>query len=151
MSSVVGKYPLADDRDVFECGNFLDRTREKHLSIDSSGLIFKEYFNHASRSGQPGIGDYFAKWLWDNQWNTSVCEQVEITPDSDREFAEFPVDEALKNFDRSDRKFAAVAVSSAFDAVICNATDSDWWNFKDAFAKVGIRIKFLCPELITKK
>ena len=63
---------------------------------------------------------------------------------------EFPDDEDLKKFDMSDRKFVAVAIKSEFNAIIFNATDSDWWNYKKAFKKHGIEIKFLCPELIKK-
>ena len=146
------KYQRATYKHVYICQKFLTDLREKKVSIDSLGLILKEYFIHASRSGQPGIGDAFAKWLWNNQWNVSRCERVEITPDENGEkgFVEFPGDEALITFDRSDRKFVAVAVKSEFDAVICNATDSDWWEHKDHFKKHGIEIKFLCPDLIKK-
>ncbi len=144
------KYPKANEHHIFICQDFLDNVRNRHVSVDSLGFIFQEYFSHASRSGQPGIGDAFAKWLWYNQWNPSICEQVEITPHPDRRFLEFPEDEGLKDFDCSDRKFVAVAIKSKFDAVICNATDSDWWNYKEAFERVGIKIKFLCPELLKK-
>ena len=87
-----GKYQKANEDDVFECQNFLIDIRKRQLSVDSSELIFKEYFTHASRSGQPGIGDAFAKWLWYNQWNPSICEQVTITTHPEREFLEFPED-----------------------------------------------------------
>lgn len=145
-----GKHPNAADADVFKCQEFLEGTRTRHVSVDTLGLIFEEYFKHADRSGQPGIGDAFAKWLWHNQWDEAICEQVVITPDpeGDREFLEFPDDEALSAFDRDDRKFVAVAVSSQFDAVICNASDSDWWDFRAAFEKHRLNINFLCPELI---
>lgn len=146
-----GKYQKANEDDVFECQNFLIDIRKKHLSVDSLGLIFQEYFTHASRSGEPGIGDAFAKWLWYNQWNPSICERVAITPHPEREFLEFPEEESLKDFDRDDRKFVAVAVSSKFDAIICNATDTDWWDYRDAFEKLGIKIKNLCPELFQRK
>lgn len=144
------KYPNAGDKNILDCQRFLYNVREKHLSVDSLELIFKEYISHANLSGQPGMGDEFLKWFYYNQYNTAVCEQVEITPDEERGFFEFPADESLKYFDRSDRKFAAVAAASEFDAVICDATDSDWWYYKDAFEKVGIKINFLCPELIKK-
>jgi predicted nucleic acid-binding protein len=146
-----GKYQKASEDDVFKCQNFLIDLRKKHLSVDSSELIFQEYFKNASRSGQPGIGDAFAKWLWYNQWNPSICEQVTITPHPEREFLEFPEEENLKDFDRDDRKFVAVAVSSKFEAIICNATDTDWWDYREAFEKVGIKIKNLCPELFQRK
>jgi hypothetical protein len=147
-----GKYQKATYKHVYICQKFLMDIREKKVSIDSLGLILKEYFAHASRSGQPGIGDVFAKWLWYNQWNISSCERVEITPDENGEkgFVEFPGDEDLKTFDMSDRKFVAVAVKSEFDAVICNATDSDWWEHKNHFKRHGIKINFLCLDLIKK-
>lgn len=146
------KHSNAGFKNVFECQRFLIDIKkdEKRLSVDSLGLIFKEYFKHASRAGQPGVGDAFAKWFFYNQWNDSICEQVEITPDPEekRGFLEFPEDESLANFDWSDRIFVSVAVSSEFDAIICNASDADWWDFKEPLARVGVRIKFLCPELI---
>ncbi len=143
----------ADFKEVHACVCFLNDIKEcgKHLSIDLLGLIFKEYFAHVNRSGQPGFGDAFAKWFWHNQWNESFCEQVEITEDGAREFLEFPPDKSLAKFDLSDRKFVAVAVKSKFDAIICNASDSDWWDFKEAFEKLGVKINFLCPELIKKR
>ncbi|MCP5046814.1 MAG: hypothetical protein GY940_06560 [bacterium] len=148
-----GGYPPAGDNHVIDCQSFLLGARKRYISIDSLGLILSEYFKHTSRSGQPGIGDVFAKWLWDNQCNESVCEQVEITPDKtgNRGFLEFPHLHELENFDLEDRKFAAVAAASSLNAIICNATDSDWWIFKDAFQKAGIRIRFLSPDLIKKQ
>lgn len=143
-----GKYPKADAKNILDCQRFLYNVREKHISVDSLELIFREYISHANLSGQPGMGDEFLKWFFYNQYNTAVCEQVKITRNREREFLEFPADESLKDFDRSDRKFAAVAAASEFDAVICNASDSDWWHFRNAFEKVGIKIKFLCPELM---
>lgn len=145
-----GKHKNASDEDAFVCQNFLVNCIKVRVSIDSMELIFKEYFTHASLSGQPGIGDAFLKRLWDNQYNDSICEQVDITPHPVREFEEFPDDESLADFDRDDRKFVAVAVGSRFDAVICNATDTDWWDYRHAFKKLGITIQFLCPELMAE-
>jgi len=147
-----GKYQKANFKHIYICQQFLIDLRKKKISVDSLGLILKEYFSHAGRSGQPGIGDAFAKWLWNNQWNVSRCERVEITLDDkgERGFVEFPDDEDLKTFDMSDRKFVAVVVKSEFDAIICNATDSDWWEYEEIFKKHGIKIEFLCPDLIKK-
>ncbi|HLP44876.1 MAG TPA: hypothetical protein VK469_02965 [Candidatus Kapabacteria bacterium] len=146
------KHENADFKDVFACQRFLSDMKkdEKRLTVDSLGLIFKEYFTHANWSGQPGIGDAFVKWYWSNQGYASICEQVEITEDGERGFLEFPEDESLEKFDWSDRKFVAVSVSSEFCAVIYNASDSDWWEFKEPLEKVGVKIKFLCPELMKR-
>lgn len=143
-----GKHSRAKVSDIFECQKFLNEVREKHISIDSLNYILEEYFRHASRKGQPGIGDAFVKWLWVNHCNPLLCERVEITPDEEKEFKEFPDDKALKNFDHDDRKFVAVAVGCKNDPVICNASDSDWWDYKEPFERIGIKIKFLTPGLI---
>lgn len=87
----------------------------KRLILDSQNWILAEYLRHLSPSGQPGPGDAFFKWLWDNQLNPEHCRQVEITPvggESDGTFAEFPDDPELAKFDLSDRKFVAVAIAS---------------------------------------
>ncbi|MEI7645114.1 MAG: hypothetical protein WCJ55_12635, partial [Chloroflexales bacterium] len=93
------------------CVTFLRMVQsQRRISVDRRGLIFQEYRRQLSPNGQPGLGDAFFKWLWDNQANDQVCEQVSITPTADgRDFAEFPDDPALASFDPSDRKFVAVS------------------------------------------
>ena len=143
-----GKSPQASAACVAACINALvDTVRESVVSIDSLGLILEEYANQGlSHSGQPGVGDYFFKWLFDNQWNVARCERVEITEHAARGFEEFPEVAELQAFDRSDRKFVAVALASANDPEILNAVDSDWWDFRVALAAAGVRIRFLCPD-----
>jgi len=147
-----GKYAKADYKNVFDCQQFLDDARRKMISIDSLGLILKEYFSHANRSGEPGIGDAFARWLWENQYVISRCEMVDIIPDDKGEkgFYEFPDDEDLKTFDMDDRKFVAVAIKSRFEPIICNATDSDWFEHEEHLKRHGVKVLFLCPGLIKK-
>jgi hypothetical protein len=67
-----------------------------------------------SSAGQPGPGDAFFKWLWDNQGHLDHCRQVSITrmKGGSRSFEEFPDDPDLARFDREDRKFVAVAIAS---------------------------------------
>lgn len=76
-----------------------------------------------------------------------------MTPRAGREddFEEFPRDPALSGFDRSDRKFAAVALASGRDAVLLNATDTDWWSYRWPLAKHGLRVQFLCPKQMKQK
>jgi hypothetical protein len=101
-----------------------------------------------SLSGQPGMGDAFFKWVFQNQANSQVCETVEIHPrkGSDTDFEEFPKDPALAGFDPSDRKFVAVARTSARRPPILNAVDSDWWDFREPLRRNGVEVRFLCPE-----
>ncbi|MCI0710923.1 MAG: hypothetical protein L0154_12245 [Chloroflexi bacterium] len=37
------------------------------------------------------------------------------------------------------------------DAPINNATDSDWWHFKHVFLRLGIKIEFLCEDILKLK
>jgi hypothetical protein len=55
------------------------------------------------------------------------------------------------NFDNSDRKFVAVANAHPDKPEILQATDSKWWGWKDALAKVGITVSFMCPEYVRIK
>ena len=77
------------------------------------------------------------------------CEQVEITPigGSDWDFEEFPLDSELGTFDRSDRKFVAVALASKNAPQILNAVDSDWWIHRNRLRQHGLVVQFLCQEL----
>jgi hypothetical protein len=119
------------------------------LLLDSLGHILAEYQSYLSRRGQPGVGDAFFKWLVDNQANRTRVVTVAIAPDANRDYAEFPDDPALAAFDRSDRKFVAVALGAPGRRnrrpPILNATDSDWGNFAAELTAHGIVVQELCP------
>lgn len=134
---------------VLDCINFLEVSRKKHVvSVDSSNLIFKEYFLHAHRSGQPGTGDAFAKWLWERQGSEDYCELVPIAVNATGNCKEFPKDPALAKFDLSDRKFVAVALKSKNNPTIINATDSDWLIFKSPLNANNVKITHVCPIVV---
>jgi hypothetical protein len=118
--------------------------------VDDLGLIFEEYQRYLAHRGQPGTGDAFFKWLWDNQANEAHCRRVPITsihPDP-RAFLEFPEDPRLATFDASDRKFVAVAIAAGSHPVIVNASDTDWWAARHVLAEYHVTVEFLCPELM---
>jgi hypothetical protein len=135
------------------CINFLENIKNEggRVSVDSSYFIFQEYQKHCNHKGQPGLGDAFFKWLFDRQGMSTVCEFVPIQPNETRVFEEFPDDPQLENFDKSDRKFVAVAKKSAFKPFIYNATDSDWYIFSKILAKHDIKVEQLCPNLFLNK
>ncbi len=124
---------------------------ERRTLLDDKWLIIEEYRKHLSHSGQPGLGDAFFKWLWENQANPRHCRYVSITRHADREFADFPDDLRLEPFDRSDRKFVAVALASGTGPELLNATDTDWWHDRQALVENGINVVFLCPELMKRE
>lgn len=124
--------------------------KKKNLVLDENDEIFDEYKHHLDFSGQPGVGDKFLKWVHDNQWNLPPENRVQITKNGDS-YNEFPVHAGLEDFDKSDRKFVAVANAHPKKPPIFQATDSKWWGWKDALSEVGIKVDFVCPEYIKKK
>ena len=112
--------------------------------------IFKEYRRLLSPSGQPGVGDAFFKWLWDNQANPKRCRQIGITPlaIAIQTLRSFRADPDLATFDAADRKFVAVALASGLNPTILNASDTDWWIHRQPLIRNGLTIEFLCPDLM---
>lgn len=145
-----GRHDRAGPGCVEACIEALAQARRGLVVIDDAMRILDEYRRNVDASGQPGVGDAFFRWLWSNQANRRRCRQVRITAatDDDETFAEFPRDPELAGFDRSDRKFVAVALASGLDPHVDNASDSDWWIFRDPLEANGVRVRFLCPELM---
>ena len=120
------------------------------IVIDSEGLILNEYRSNCSPHGQPGIGNAFVRWIYDNLGHTELVEQVTITPRTEppRYFEEFPEHLELADFDPADQKFVAAANARPFKPLILQALDSKWWGWKDALLECGITVRFLCPDEI---
>ncbi len=138
--------PQASPECVVTCARRLqDVQQHGTLVLDDAWHIIREYMHKVSQTGQPGAGDAFLKWVLTNQSNAQCVEKVLITPIGDDEFAEFPSTPTLANFDRSDRKFVAVALTHPQKPPICNAVDSDWRNFHEALVQAGVTVEFLCP------
>jgi len=124
--------------------------RKRALVMDAGDEIFDEYRQQLSMRGQPGVGDRFMKWVHDHRWSFSNSDRVVITKNGDS-YDEFPDHDGLKEFDKSDRKFVAVANAHSEKPPILQATDSKWWGWKEALEEVGITVHFLCPEYAETK
>jgi hypothetical protein len=120
------------------------------LLLDEAWLIIREYMQQLRSSGQPGVGDAFLRTVLTRYADPSWCTLVTITPDSERGFKEFPDDPELVRFDRSDRKFVAVALAGPQPSTVLNAVDSDWWEHRDLLARNGVRIEFICPDAMRR-
>jgi len=132
---------------VLNCVDALERIQKKgRLVLDEAMLIFQEYQQYCSFSGQPGVGDAFFKWAHQHLYNEERCELVSITPDSSRGFVEFPSDPKLARFHKNDRKLVATALASEEAPTVLNALDSHWWHYRDALTNNGVKLEFLCPE-----
>ena len=132
---------------VSKCQRMLLRLIKKYMIvIDGHGLILGEYKRRLSFSGQPGVGDYFFKWLFDNQFREKKCERVQVryNPDDETNLDDFPDESELNGFDPSDRKFVVVALGSKNRPKIMHATDRGWLRFEAALSAHGITIEHLC-------
>ena len=146
-----GKADQADSECEGACIRELKQVQaECRVLLDEGGRIISEYLRHLSPSGQPGLGDEFFKWLWNNQDTEPYCRKVTVTHHAERGFDEFPDDERLSSFDLADRKFVAVALASGTSPPVLNATDTDWWHDRQSLAENGVHVVFLCPELMDK-
>ena len=120
------------------------------LLLDDQNLILTEYQKELDFSGQPGTGDAFFKWLFENQARQKHCRKVHVRPHPERGFEEFPEAPDLNTFDRDDRMFVAIAVASGTSPQVLNASDTDWWDHHHALQQHGVEVVFLCPALMKK-
>lgn len=136
---------------VLACVEAVDSVvKNRSLVLDAGNEIFDEYRQQLSMSGQPGVGDRFMKWVHDNRWKFPDKDRVTITKNGES-YDEFPHHTGLSSFDRSDRKFIAVANAHPVKPPILQAVDSKWWGWKDALEEVGITVHFLCPDYVETK
>jgi len=129
-----------------QCIALLAQSADLKIALDDSELIMDEYSKHLSYAGQPGVGDMFFKYLYDNQYANNKITHHTITQieEENQGFQELPPN----NFDPSDRKLLAVAVVAG--ACIVNATDSDWAENLDLLNQLNISVHQLCPEHCSK-
>ena len=122
------------------------------LALDDQRRIIEEYRKKLRPDGQPGVGDAFLKWVEINWTDEERCDRVSITPieNSKTEFKEFPKDKELENFDPDDRKFVAVAHKHPEKPPILQAVDAQWWDFREALSRHGVRVEFICEADIQR-
>ena len=144
-----GRTEQADPRCILNCIAILREIQdERRVLLDDGDLILGEYRENLSFAGQPGVGDFFFKWLFDNQANPAHCRKVPLTVHPVRGFEEFPDDPSLDMFDHDDRKFVAVARASGTGPAVLNASDRDWWVYCRELRLHGVEVVFLCPNLM---
>jgi hypothetical protein len=121
--------------------DFLEETIERRkVLLDLAGEIQSEYRDHLNSSGEPGVGDRFYQQILYSA--PTYVERIDLPRGADGEFEDFPTDPDLSDFDRSDRKF--VAMANRTSSVVVNATDSDWLNHRVELERNGIELHFVC-------
>lgn len=126
---------------------------QHRVVLDSEHRILKEYMHKLSMSGQPTVGDAFLKWLYSNLGNELCCEMIDITAIDEQEqiFKEFPNVAGLETFDRSDRKFVAVANAHPEKPPILQGWDVKWVGWSIALKDANIVVEFICEHEIRSK
>ncbi len=148
-----GRSPQADDLCRLHCIRKLKEVRRKpnRFCIDDRYRILREYERQLPRPRrrQGGPGDEFMGWVYQNQWNVGVCERVSLTPRAgdDEDYEEIPRG-SLDGFDRSDRKYLAVALTSQHHPTIVNAVDPGWRDFALQLQEIGVSVGELCPQCL---
>lgn len=124
-----------------------------HVFLDDGRRIIDEYLGNLNSRGQLGAGDVFLKWLLTHEWNSEKVTRVAITSTvlDDEDFNELPSPPAGTSYDRSDRKFLAVAAAHPDHPPILQSFDSKWVGWTTALEAIGVTIHFLCPEAIRAK
>jgi hypothetical protein len=114
------------------------------IAIDDAYRIIKEYQSKTNPRKGKGAGDVFLKWVLTHLADPNRVHLVAITEIAKDRFHEFPVPDLEANFDRSDRKFAAVANAHAQKPPIWQAVDCKWLDWWPNLHAAGVTVEFLC-------
>ncbi len=137
-----GEQAEGDEQCRKNCDHALRELSQRAVvAVDERRRILKEYEEAWRRfPGPTGSGFQFYKHISSYLWDERRVRQIAITEaGDDRGFGELPVND----FDRSDRKFLAVAREAG--AEVLNSTDSDWREHGDLMDFLGVKVQQLCP------
>lgn len=112
--------------------------------MDDRNEILLEYLRYLDGKKTSGVGVKIAQMLRSRKHDTAVCRQVSITPLEDGSYEEVP--ESLRDFDKDDQKFLAVAQASAVRPKIYAGLDGEWWRRSGDFVDAGFDVQFRCSS-----
>ena len=139
--------PQADDSCILASIEKLEKIIKRGVVVlDDAGEVISSYRQRLSAKGMPGTGDAFLRHLSYHQYNESKVKLIHIAKNQLKEYEIFPDDPSLGGFDRDDRKFVALALSA--DAVIINAVDSDYSEYKSGLDNAGVKVDEICPQCL---
>ena len=139
------RHPGISPEGVIACIEWLERIRKEGcIVLDDAYEIVREYNRKTSPNTGNQVGDAFLKWLLENFGDSNRVDQVHIRKHASRGYVEFPDDAELVDFDRTDRKFVAVANAHAERPCILQGSDAKWLNWSERLSVHGIRVEFLC-------
>lgn len=147
-----GEHENVSDSCILNCAQHLQTITESgHIVIDSNFQILGEYLKKTTPKNQ-SIGGRFLKWILQNHFNPKHCTQITVQEHPERGFESFPStdDHDIKDFDKSDRIFVAVAALHPEKPPILQAADCKWINWEAGLKRHGITVNFACEEDIKR-
>lgn len=110
------------------------------LIVDLNGQVEEEYWNNLN-TGYPGVGNRFIQHFLTAR--ADKVDRIDLQK-SGEDYDTLAFTGALKNFDKSDRKFAALSVATGRPVYV--SVDTDWAISKADLEAAGVTIRFLCGE-----
>lgn len=122
------------------CEEILERILEDRLTVvtDADGEIVDEYMHQLSHSGQPTLGDAFAKYVHDYRygWDDVTRPDIQPHPGEENSYAVLGGDHA--EIDPSDRKF--VAAAKVANVPVIQGTDTKWLDWGEVLGRHGVQV-----------
>ncbi|MCE5238034.1 hypothetical protein LLH23_06035 [bacterium] len=109
------------------------------LAVDDSEEIIHEYFRRLPENSAQcrTLGQLIHR-----------SGRIEYRPCRPEASGDWRLPDCLDPLDRSDRKFAAVALTYDPPAPIYNAVDTDWRECAAGLAEAGLEVTELCPQCL---
>lgn len=129
------------------CKKVIDFVRNRTIDkivVDSGGEILREYLHNLkthSGQNQASMVKLIAELI-----HSRVLYR-KITKVADNDYAEFPKDPRLADFDGSDKKFVAVANAEDPRLPILQSMDGKWWKWAKPLHDIGIEVLFTDPVI----
>lgn len=127
------------------------RDPDKHgVILDVGNEIIKEYKRNVSRYTLNRLSSDFIQWILTTQLDRMWCEGdiVPIAKQGEFDYFDFPIDDRLSGFDKSDRKFVALSRAHPEHPIVMQASDSKWEEYRAVFAEYGVVIEYVHAEYI---
>jgi len=122
--------------------------RDDSVILDADGEVLRQYKRCYRASSPPSVAQEFLIYILNNEYVEPKVHRINAELNVDRGYEDFPIDPALDGFDRDDRVYVAVALASGLTPPIQNATDRDWWEFREPLGAAGIEVNFICRDLM---
>lgn len=132
--------PAEEQKKVFDWLAEFRIDASRNIVLDDLFTIYEEYRNKLSDQ------DYGLQVVHEKM--QSALRQVDLEWD-DENYAVVP--DAFQTFDRSDRKFLAVALSDPKTIAIVNAADTDWLYFEKELEAAGVEVVHVIEDWLRKQ